>query len=135
MEAQAVNVVAAAAAAAEAVTAVDAKAATGENAEDITQPTKVTNTRSSAVSSIQDTRMTKMENRLEHMMTAMSFLTEKMDSVIDTVMDDRTKREHDDLSTAASSFEKKDRKKANHNFTPTKPTRPSFEEAEQHQSP
>jgi hypothetical protein len=76
----------------------------------------------------QHDRMSRLEDRFERMMNAM----EGIQGTLDTVMDDRPKREHDDLSTAANSFDQAS-KKTDQKQTPTKPpndaTRPSFEEA------
>jgi spore germination cell wall hydrolase CwlJ-like protein len=70
------------------------------------------------------------------MMTAMTFMTAKMDDVMDTVMDDRAKRDHNDLSTAANSSEQQSPKKSDTKPTPTKKSRrPSLEKAAKRQVP
>jgi hypothetical protein len=62
----------------------------------------------------------------------MMFMTEKMD----TVMDDRAKRDHDDLSLAASGTEQHGIKKVGNKPTPTKKNRSSsFEETDISQLP
>jgi hypothetical protein len=58
---------------------------------------------------------TKFQTKFDTLLQAMAFMNAKMD----TIMDDRTKRDHDDLSTAASSFDQAS-KKTDNKSTPTK---------------
>jgi hypothetical protein len=57
----------------------------------------------------------RMQTKFDTLLQAMVFMNAKMD----TIMDDRTKRDHDDLSTAASSFDQAS-KKTDNKSTPTK---------------
>jgi hypothetical protein len=59
------------------------------------------------------------------MMTAMTFVTEKIYTIMYTVMDDSTKHKHDDLFTMVSSFEQQGIKTPDNKPTTTKKTRPS----------
>jgi hypothetical protein len=71
----------------------------------------------------------KFQTKFDTLLQAMAFMNAKMD----TIMDDRTKRDHDDLSTAASSLDQAS-KKTDNKSTPTKPPNatpsPSLEGAE-----
>jgi hypothetical protein len=71
----------------------------------------------------------KFQSKFDTLLQAMAFMNAKMD----TIMDDRTKRDHDDLSTATSSLDQAS-KKTDNKSTPTKLLksipRPSLEGAE-----
>jgi hypothetical protein len=71
----------------------------------------------------------KFQSKFDTLLQAMAYMNAKMD----TIMDDRTKRDHDDLSTAASSLDQAS-KKTDNKSTPTKPLNstpsPSLEGAE-----
>jgi hypothetical protein len=121
-------------------TAVTAAAGTLVSVPDSTVDDPNSNTHESSTltksSYAQETCFEKIEHRLERMMTAMTFMTAKMDDVMDTVMDDRTKRDHDDVSIAANSSEQQSPKKSDNKPTPTKKSRrPSLEKAAKRQVP
>jgi hypothetical protein len=71
----------------------------------------------------------KFQSKFDTLLQAMAFMNAKTD----TIMDDRTKRDHEDLSTAASSLDQAS-KKTDNKSTPTKPLKstpsPSLEGAE-----
>jgi hypothetical protein len=97
------------------------------------EPQALTQAASTILTSVHKARIVQMEiqfqTKFDTLLQAMAFMNAKMD----TIMDDRTKRDHDDLLTAASSLDQAS-KKTDNKSTPTKPSNstqsPSLEGAE-----
>jgi hypothetical protein len=73
--------------------------------------------------------MAKLEEKFDKMINALAFMNSKMD----TVMEDCTKRDHNNLSKAASSINQVSKKPDNK--SPVKKKRPSLRKADESQSP
>jgi hypothetical protein len=100
---------------------------------DLDVPTPSTTAEITIPASVHESTIKQMEkkfqSKFDNLLQAMAFMNAKMD----TIMDNRTKRDHDDLSTAASSLDQAS-KKTDSKSTPTKPLKstpnPSLEGAE-----